>query len=297
MRALLLALLIFATPAAFLAVVPYPATATEGWVRSDGDAGSRAALNADLADARFVLLGEIHDNPHHHAAQASLLRSMVDAGRKPAVVWEMVPRDRQAAIDAWTAGPDAGDADGFAGAVGWAESGWPDFSLYRPIVDAAIDGGLAMVAGGLEMEPTRTVARAGLSGLGDGRIGDWALTDPLPDDAISTHLDAVFDGHCGLVPRERLGAMVDVQVARDASMAAAMLGHPDGAVLIAGNGHVRSDIGVPLFLRRLAPEGRIATVGLGEGRAGGAFDWFRAFPPAEREDPCVALRRHFQGRQ
>ncbi|MEQ8587895.1 MAG: ChaN family lipoprotein [Thalassobaculaceae bacterium] len=294
MRALLLALLILAAPAALLSVVPHPAAATEGWARGDGTHGSRAALNADLADARFVLLGETHDNPHHHAAQASLLRSMVDAGRKPAVVWEMAPRDQQSAIDAWAAGPDADDADGFAEAVGWAESGWPDFALYRPIVDAAIDGGLAMVAGNLPSGATRSIAQGGLAALGDRTVDAWRLSDPLSDEATAAHLDAVFDGHCRLVPRERLGTMVDVQVARDASLAAAMVGHPDGAVLIAGRGHVRTDIGVPLHLRRLAPEMKTVAVGLSEGQTVGAFDWMRAFRAADRDDPCESLRQRFK---
>lgn len=288
MRTVLLVLMMMVAPIA---------VAAEGWLRGDGGPGSRSALDADLADAPFVLLGETHDNLHHHAAQAALLRAMVDAGRRPAVVWEMAPRDRQPAIDAWASGPRSGDPDGFAEAVRWAESGWPDFALYRPIVDAAIDGGLAMVAGGLASAPTRSIAGGGLAALGADLVDAWALADPLPDDALAAHLDAVFEGHCSLVPRDRLGAMVDVQVARDASLAAAMLGHPDGAVLIAGRGHVRSDIGVPLFLRRLAPESRIVAVGLSEGSAGGPFDWSRAFPPAEREDPCVALRRHFGARQ
>jgi len=110
---------------------------------------------------------------------------------------------------------------------------------------------------------------------------------------IDAHLDAVFVGHCELVPRDRLGPMVDVQAARDASMAAAMLRHPDGAVLIAGRGHVRGDVGVPLFLNRLAPQARVATVGLNEGGTGGPFNWTRAFPAPEREDPCKVLRKRF----
>lgn len=288
MRVFLLALMIACGPAA---------SAAEGWVRADGGAGTRSALDADLAAAPFVLLGETHDNPHHHAAQAALLRSMVDAGRKPAVVWEMAPRDRQAAIDAWAAGPNAADPQGFAEAVGWAESGWPDFALYRPIVDTAIDGGLAMVAGNLATGSIRSIARGGLAALGDRTVDAWRLSDPLPAEATAAHLDAVFDGHCRLVPRERLGVMVDVQVARDASLAAAMLGHPDGAVLIAGRGHVRADIGVPLHLRRLAPGVGAVAVGLSEGPTDGAFDWVRAFRAAERDNPCDILRQRLETRK
>ena len=276
----------------FLVLLASPALA-DGWTRSEGSTATRSTLNADLAAAEFVLLGETHDNRHHHAAQAALLRAMVAAGRRPAVVWEMVHRDRQGDVDAWASGPDRNDPDGFAAAIGWADSGWPDFAMYRPIVAVAAEAGLAMIAGGLERPATREVARNGLAALGDARVAAWALAEPLPDAVVQGNLDAVYFGHCELVPRERLGSMADVQAARDASMAAAMIGHPDGAVLITGRGHARADIAVPIYLRRLAPDARIVAVGLTEGGTGGPFDWTRPFPAAERPDPCEQLRKHF----
>ena len=44
----------------------------------------------------------------------------------------------------------------------------------------------------------------------------WALAEPLPDAVVQGNLDAVYFGHCELVPRERLGSMADVQAAQDA---------------------------------------------------------------------------------
>ncbi|WP_281683819.1 ChaN family lipoprotein [Thalassobaculum salexigens] len=291
MRILFLALLLVSTPSVL---------AAQGWLRGDGTPSSRSELNQAAVRAVFVLIGETHDNPHHHAAQAGLLRTMTASGRRPAVVWEMVPRDLQDAVDAWASGATARSPDAFAEAVGWAESGWPDFTLYRPIVSAAIDARLPMVAGGLEREATRAVAQGGLAALTAERLASWGLDRPLPPSATQAHLDAVYEGHCRLVPRTQLGSMVDVQAARDASMAAAMVEAAesgDGAVLIAGRGHVRTDIGVPLFLRRLAPDTPVVAVGLSEGHADGGFDYLRAFPSPERVDPCVALRKRFSGRK
>lgn len=293
MRILFLTLLLISTPSAL---------AAQGWLLGDGTPSSRAELNHAAGRAAFVLIGETHDNPYHHAAQAALLRAMIAAGRRPAVVWEMVSRDRQDAIDAWAAGAAARSPDAFAEAVGWAASGWPDFALYRPVVTAAIDGGLTMVAGGLERDATRAVAQGGAEALAAGRLQSWGLDQPLPPSVAQAHLDAVFDGHCRLVPRAQLGPMADVQVARDASLAAAMAEaakSEDGAVLIAGRGHVRADIGVPLFLRRLQPDAKVLTVGLVEGsrpEPDAPFDWIRGFPATDRPDPCVALRRRFGGR-
>src|SRR5512146_211964 len=48
----------------------------------------------DLATARFVLLGERHDNPDHHALQARVVRELVARGRRPAVAFEMLGTDQ-----------------------------------------------------------------------------------------------------------------------------------------------------------------------------------------------------------
>ena len=45
------------------------------------------ALLARLAAARFILLGERHDHPGHHAEQASIVRGLVASGRRPAVAF------------------------------------------------------------------------------------------------------------------------------------------------------------------------------------------------------------------
>jgi uncharacterized iron-regulated protein len=62
--------------------------------------------------------------------------------------------------------------------------------------------------------------------------------------------------------------MYQVQRARDAMMAdrlAAASGKA-GGILIAGNGHVRNDRGVPWYLARLEPEARTLSIGLVEVR-------------------------------
>src|SRR5437868_5417762 len=57
------------------------------------------ALDAAVRSAHFVLLGETHDNPDHHALQARLVRVAADR-RKPAIVFEMLDVGQQPAVDA-----------------------------------------------------------------------------------------------------------------------------------------------------------------------------------------------------
>ena len=77
----------------------------------------------------------------------------------------------------------------------------------------------------------------------------------LPAAGWQLQLDAIKDGHCGLLPESQFAPMARIQLARDESMArvseAALreLGQPGKSVLlVAGRGHVRSDIGVPTWL-------------------------------------------------
>src|SRR4051812_43244313 len=98
-------------------------------------------LDAAVRSAEFALLGETHDNPDHHALQARLVRAAAQ-GRKPGIVFEMLDVGQQAAIDAAPRTPDA-----IGEAANWSHSGWPDFSMYRPIFDVALAAGLPIVAG------------------------------------------------------------------------------------------------------------------------------------------------------
>jgi hypothetical protein len=84
----------------------------------------------------------------------------------------------------------------------------------------------------------------------------------------------------------------------------------DGAVLIAGAGHVRADFGVPRYLAWRDATAAVVTVGLVEVRAeatrpqdyaavgdgdAGLYDyvWFTPGRGAERGDPCAELEKRF----
>ena len=266
-----------------------------------------------VARARFVLLGEIHDNPDHHALQARLLAAAAgDGSRKPAVVLEMLPRDRQGDVDAYLV-EGKGTAESFGEALGWGESGWPDYAIYRPVIEVAVAQGLPVVAGDTPRGERRKVAAEGAEALGAERIAALRLAEPLGEAADAVLLDTLFDGHCGMMPREALTPLVAVQRLRDATLADAMISAgDDGAVLIAGSGHVRKDLGVPRYLEWREPDAEAVAVGFVEVRegesdpalyAGGTGDvlppydylWFT--PRKDRGDPCEGLKERFGGKK
>lgn len=212
--------------------------------------------------ARFVLLGETHTVARHHTLQARLIRAIADDTRRPPVVLEMVPRDRQEDIDAWRR-PPSPDAEAFGATVKWRERGWPPWAEYRPIVEAALAHDLTIRAGGPASGLSRRVASEGLVALAD-HAGPRlpGLDTPIDSTAERRLLDTLKRAHCGLPRHAPVDRMIAVQRLRDASMAHTMIsadsGH--GAILIAGHGHVRGDYGVPLYLQRGAPGRDFVTI-------------------------------------
>jgi uncharacterized iron-regulated protein len=263
------------------------------------------AVVAGVVRARYVLLGERHDNPDHHRVQAALLRAMLAAGRRPAVAFEMFTAD-DAPVLARQLAAAPRDAAGLARAVDWKRSGWPDWSYYEPIAQAALDRDLPIVAANLAPATVRAIARGNPDALTADFKERYALDRPLPDGGQAALTAEIRDAHCGALPADRVGSMVLAQRARDAMLADKLLAsRPDGAVLIAGEGHTRLDRGVPAYLRAREPSATIASVAPMEVRddwtrpldyaasLGGTlpYDWLWFTPRMSDDDPCERFRR------
>ena len=243
-------------------------------------------LTAALRSRPIVLLGEVHDNAQQHAMRAQALRALLDGGARPALLMEQFDRERQPELDRTLARPGvtaddviAAAGGGTASASGWS---WP---LYRPYIALAIEYRLNLVAANVSRSDTRRVVAGGLASLDfDARV---------PADIEAPQAQALVESHCGLLEARQAQTMVAAQVARDQFMARALEAHAaHGAVLLAGNGHVRRDIGVPRWLNT-ATRDRSLSIGLlepGDADAA-AFDAALTTPAQTRPDPCDAMRR------
>ncbi|MFQ5773507.1 MAG: ChaN family lipoprotein [Kiloniellaceae bacterium] len=282
------------------------------------------ALVEALAGARYVLLGEKHDNADHHRLQAWLLARLIARGRAPAVAFEMFASDQQPALEAYLAA-HPGDAAGLGAAVGWDKTGWPDWARYRPIAQAALDADAPILAANLSRATIQSVAKEGVAALGAARVRALGLERAMPA-ALAARMHAqIVASHCDQLPESMIGPMTTVMRARDAHMAGvlirgARMAGRDGAVLITGKGHARTDYGVPFHLRRLAPgeaAASLALVEVAEDEADPAayaarfgaqalpfdFVWFTA--RAQRKEPCEefaeqlrrAKERHLRERE
>ena len=239
-----------------------------------GSMADRAALLTLLQGADVILLGELHDNPHHHQARADLLRAL--SGRSLHVVAEhlMAPQKMPA-------GTPETQLQRLK-AAGFEPSGWR-WPLHKPLFDATDELGWAVYGGNLTRAQLRSVGHPKLLGLLE--------QAPLSAEAQAL-LDAdLRDGHCGMLPEQHLGHIRQIQRLRDASMALAALEQLP-AVMVLGNGHARLDYGVPQILKASRPDLKVVAVGFVEQPPDpySPFDVSWQSPSIERPDPCQAFR-------
>ncbi len=242
-----------------------------------------------------VMLGEVHDNAEQHQLRLDVLRRAFAAGWRPAIAMEQFDRERQADIDrarrekptdaqhlidlATRGGPRAG-------------SGW-NWELYRPFVTLALEYDVPLIAANLSNADTTRIVKGGDSAVFDAAsIAMLGLDRPIAADWQAAHERAIDSGHCHALPPAVWPRMARAQLARDAVMAGALrrLAGDDGVVLLAGNGHVRRDIGVPRWLGA-AWQDRLFVVGYLEtdddATPPAVFDAVVRTAPAPRADPCV----------
>ncbi len=231
----------------------------------------------------IVLLGEVHDNAAQHALRLQAFKTLLAAGARPALLMEQFDRERQADIDQVRAQPGPADADRLIAAAGAHATRW-NWSFYRPFIELALSHNLPIVAVNVSRADAQDIIAHGLA------VSGFAAR--VPPDIEAAHTEAIERGHCGMVGTAQARRMALAQIARDQFMARAVEMHATrGVLLLAGNGHVRTDIGVP---RWLAPATRERTLAIGlleEGDdATGAYDHAIVTVRQPRQDPCNSLR-------
>jgi len=274
-----------------LAVVAAPTAAP---LKLDPNPG---ALVQAMQGHRIVLLGEVHDNAIQHALRAAALRQWVEQGARPALAFEQFDREHQPDIER-SRRERPSDADYLiAQAKGSGNWRWES---YRPFVALALEYDLPIVAANLSRGEAMQVATNGWPTLFDPATRSALRLDALPTEFRSKHEDAIAIGHCHLLPADELAPLARAQMARDIVMARSIRPYLDrGVVLLAGNGHVRRDIGVSFWLQADTVRSAIS-VGMLERddssvpESATDFDDYVITERAERPDPCKDLAKHIR---
>jgi uncharacterized iron-regulated protein len=270
-----------------------------------------------LVPPGIALLGEVHDNPAHHRLRAWMIENTAKLVRpwRPAIVFEQIRVDQRPALDQFRSLAETeGRAvvDDLFRLLEWDKSGWPPAQIYRPLLAAARAAKLPITAGDPPRDRVRAIARSGLSVVPPEEHARLRLGSPMPPALLDALRQDLFDGHCGVLSAETVDRMAAAQRYRDAHLADALLASADQdrdgfGILIAGNGHVRSDRGVPWHIRLRAPERMLVSSYLlveveedktdpeayvprdPEGKP--AADVLIFTPRAERGDPCEKMRK------
>jgi uncharacterized iron-regulated protein len=293
----------------------------------DGPAISRGIITGSpIVDAigakagQLLLLGEIHDNSEHHLFRAGLIDSVTGPtafGRTahPAIVAEHIRADQSTAIEAFAERPTApaGElAQHLFDHLDWQRSGWPDARMFKPLYAAIIEARLPILPGDAGRDRIRALARGGIAAMDSVEATRLGLDRDWPTPLAGALAGEIKSSHCGMLPDAAIPGMSFAQRFRDAHLAAAMIAaaeRHDGAILLAGNGHIRTDRGVPWYLTPRSGGRSILSVMLAEVEDGNAspaayaprdphgkpaIDVIVFTPRARRDDPCEKMREHMQ---
>lgn len=280
------------------------------FVRPRWDEAPDAAAVA-ISGSGLLILGEMHDNPVHHRLRAGLLLLLAAKGAHASLVFEHIRTDQHLALVGFRALDRARrrDPGALLSALQWDRSGWPAAAIFRPLFEAALDLDWPILPGHPTRNEVRAVAHSGLAALASDELERLGLSEPLPAPLHAALLSELAASHCGLLPAAASGGMVEAQRYRDAHMARALVDAAEThgrAVLLTGNGHARSDRGVPWHLRRARSDKRIVTILFLEVASGRVTapdyverdpdgnpiaDFLVLTPAAERPDPCIEMRK------
>lgn len=255
------------------------------------------ALRAD-----YLLLGEVHDNAAGHALRLDELQQL-GAGGKRVLAMEQLDADHQSALDqavqVWqSAAPQERSVRLVAEAGGFDFKGWK-WELYEPVLHWALDHVWPIAATNLSRKSLGALLRDPKGMSPEPR--HWSA------EQRQSLLQEVRTGHCNLLPEEEVARMAGAQRSRDATMARALVQWHQASglpvVFLAGNGHLRKDLAVPVWLQQLDPLASVYTLAVlerGQEEGGSLtppyYDLAEWVAPQSRPDPCVALRQRLEGK-
>lgn len=243
--------------------------------------------------ADTVLIGELHDHPEQHRIRLGWLRAL--GNEVPiTLVMEHFDVEAQERINAARASqsgdrPLAERARELAQAADFRFDGW-DWTLIGPVVEFALDKNLPLLAANLSSREAYAIARGQSHPMDRPAPEGWT---PRQDAVLA---EMIREGHCNALPEPMIAPMMRAQRARDAQMAAVLEAARAAGrkpVLLAGNGHVRRDVGVPAYLTANTQVVSVALLELGSEVEVGAYDIVRFTPRLKRPDPCEGLRERF----
>ena len=239
-------------------------------------AATATAARVDaLLPADALLIGEQHDAAEHQQIEQQVVAHLAGRGLLAALTIEMA----DAGVSTAKLKPTANEQQ-VQNALKWDNKSWP-WAAYGPAVMTAVRAGVPVLGANLPSARMRS------------SMGDLKLDTQLPGPALKAQQQLIRIGHCNLLPESQITPMTRIQIAKDRAMAQAIedVALPGKVVvLLAGNGHVNRQLGVPQHLPATL---HAKAIHLRAGNApdeDSAFDSTWATPPLAEKDYCEGLR-------
>jgi len=239
-----------------------------------------------LKRANYILLGEFHDNASHHQLRGDLILRLNQS--KQAVVVEYLLAGKEVQF--------SGSTLESLHAAGFNSKAWP-WSIYGPLFEQLRISQRPIIGSNLNRSISKAIFSGENNPIPSSLKVDYQKTT-LSTPAMTALEQDLIEGHCGKLPPSYLKPMMMVQRLTDISMAQALLERPSG-ILLAGNGHVRKDYGVPQVLKAIAPRQSVVNVAFTEDDGLDSktvinyrdrYDYVWLTKPIERKDPCADLQ-------
>jgi uncharacterized iron-regulated protein len=239
-----------------------------------------------LNRANYTLLGEFHDNASHHQLRGDLILRLNQS--KQTVVVEYLLAGKEVQF--------SGSTLESLHTAGFNSKAW-SWSIYGPLFEQLRMSQRPIVGSNLD----RSISKAIFSGEPNpipSSLKEDYQKSPLLAPAMSALEQDLIEGHCGKLPPAYLKPMMLVQRLTDISMARVLLERSSG-ILLAGNGHIRKDYGVPQVLKAIAPHQSVVNVAFTEddgldskaiANYRDRYDYVWLTKPIERKDPCADLQ-------
>jgi uncharacterized iron-regulated protein len=218
-------------------------------------------LYDQLSKKQVVLVGETHNDLHHHKVQLKIIQALKKRHENLAIGLEMFPQHLQPQLDRWVA--DELTREDFLKVVDWDNIWGFDAELYMPIFRFARDEQIPLIAMNIKREVVKEVRLKGVDGV------DASIRQQLPQIAPASRkysmvLREVFDSHPMMSKMGKFDNFVQAQQVWDGVMATQISKwseqNPNGLVIgLAGSGHISFGHGIPHQLKSQGID-NIATV-------------------------------------
>ena len=247
---------------------------------------SQTQLIEHLKQQDYILLGEVHDEPLHHQRRASVIEAL--ASLQPVVVAEQLEANQPVIYTGHL-------ADDLSRA-GYDAQVW-DWTIYAPLFSVLETRKITLKGGNLPIAVVRNISRQGASAIPEAlnEMIHHASLDTTGQTRLIADLEA---GHCGHLSKQHVPNFILAQRARDASMLEAMMDTVHKPViLLAGNGHVRKDYGIPTLLA--STDKAFVSIGFLQMDAvtpdelkvyNQQYDYVWLTGAVKRDDPCAAFK-------